>query len=197
LTEDAREYFALCVEVFLERLRDGEQCLLSERNESKGALRFVAHPIAIEAGSPQLISQYRSNAPDISVIVSTSSEPLRLQQGTCDLAVYRSARIEYARAVYCPFLRSRYVHVASRSYLERHRPQHSAVNFAGHFLLLCGTGTAVPADLRFEGDAGVAATASPEPTVVVDTAAAIRLALSGFGMTPIPEFLVAKYLAEG
>jgi DNA-binding transcriptional LysR family regulator len=71
------------------------------------------------------------------------------------------------------------------------------LDFAKHVLVLCGTGTAVTADLRFERDAGVARMAGAAVTMVVDAASAIRLVLSAFGMALVPEVLMSRYLEEG
>ena len=136
LAEDGREYFALCSEL-LERLRDGEQRLVSNRNEPKGVLRVIAHPFALEAGLPQFISQYRSDTPDVSLLVRTVNGSIRLKHEKCDIAVYPPQLILDGEAVCRPLLRSPVVLVASSNYLKRHRLNPNPMDLSGHTIVSC------------------------------------------------------------
>jgi DNA-binding transcriptional LysR family regulator len=196
LAEEARDYFALCVDL-LERLHDGEQRLIRERNGCGGLLRIAAHPLAIEAGLPKLISQFRSNTPEVSVIVSTASTPLRLEYGTCDVAVYAPELIADSSAVYRPLLRSPIVLVASRSYIRKRRVPSSRLDFSNDVMMVSGVATDGVDALRFKGPTGAEETSRAAVTMLVDGPEAIRLALAGYGMALVPEFLVSALLAEG
>jgi hypothetical protein len=66
-----------------------------------------------------------------------------------------------------------------------------------HVVMLSSGGTDGVGTLRFKGTAGVMEPATPAVAMVVDEPEAIRLALSGFGMALVPEFLISTHLCEG
>ncbi len=196
LAEDGREYFALCSDL-LERLRDGEQRLLVNQKEPKGLVRVIAHPFALEAGLPQIISQYRGSTPDVSLVVRTANGSLRLEHEKCDVAVYPPRLILDGDAVCRPVLRSAVVLVASRSYLERHRHESTPADLSGHVIVSCDHETEAEAELRFDLNGNVTTLANAPLRLVVSEATAVRLALSGFGMALLPECLISRHIAEG
>ena len=196
LAEDGREYFALCSDV-LARLHDGEQRLLLNRSESRGGLRVIAHPFALEAGLPEFLSQYRGSTPDVTLVVRTANVSLRLEHEKCDVAVYPPRLILDGEAVCRPLLRSAVVLVASRSYLERHRHAPTPADLSGHVIVSCDDETDAEAELRFETDGNATSLANAPLRMVVSEASAVRLALSGFGMALLPECLISRHMAEG
>jgi hypothetical protein len=58
-----------------QRLHEGEQRLMSESVEPRGMLGIAAHPIAIEAGLPQVVKQYRADAPEVGLVLNTQPDP--------------------------------------------------------------------------------------------------------------------------
>jgi DNA-binding transcriptional LysR family regulator len=196
LAPGAREYFDICVEV-LERLHEGEQRLMNERVEPRGMLRIAAHPIAIEAGLPQVVSQYQHGAPEVEVVLNTRTSPLRLEHDKYDVAVYPPELILDADAVCRRFLNSPIVLVASDAYLDRTRFDRSRPESSSHVILSCQGDVKAEQVLRLER-AGKTTTLAPGSIrMSVSEPTALRLALSGFGIGLLPEFLAAPHLADG
>jgi DNA-binding transcriptional LysR family regulator len=196
LAEEGREYFALCSDV-LERLREGEQRLLNDRNEAKGLVRVIAHPFALEVGLPQIISQYRSSTPGVNFVVRTATGSLKLEHEKCDIAVYPPRLIQGGDAVCRPLLRSPVVLVASSSYFKRYCKHAEPAGLSGHVIMSCDHEIGAETELRFDRNGSVTTLANAPLRLVVCETAAVNLALSGFGMALLPECLVSQHLKEG
>ena len=195
LAEGAQEYFAICTDL-LNRLVESEQRLINERSGSTGVLRIAAHPFAMEAGLPRLISQYRTSTPNVDVVVSTASESLRLGHGRYDAAVYPRQLILDSDAVCRPLLSSPLLLVASRSYLDVNGRHRSPDDLSGHVLISCEPDADAKRALRLECRGNVLSPANPALRMVVNESTAVQLALSGFGMALLPEVIVSKYVAD-
>ncbi|WP_206998548.1 LysR family transcriptional regulator [Trinickia mobilis] len=195
LAPGARDYFDVCVDV-LNRLHEGEQRLLSDRVEAKGVLRIAAHPMAIEAGLAQVISEYQGNAPEVGLSVSTHTTPLRLDDDGYDVAVYPPELILDAEAVCRRLICTPIALVASNTYLQRNHGNISQGDLSGHIIVSCQGDTDTDKAIRIEMNGKVAELKPESVRMNIGESMAIRLALSGFGLALLPELLVAQHLAD-
>jgi DNA-binding transcriptional LysR family regulator len=199
LAPGAREYFDICVDV-LDRLYEGEQRLLGDRTASRGVLAIAAHPFAIEAGLPQIISQYQRNEPEVEIVLDTCVDSLRLEHNNYDVAVYPPNLILDPDAICRPLLDSPLVLVASPAYVDRTGIGSSRPDLSGHAILSCQMGQMdmrAGRVLRFERDGNDMTLSPGNVRMSVSESVAIRLVLSGFGIALLPELLAAPHLASG
>jgi DNA-binding transcriptional LysR family regulator len=195
LAEDAREYFISCTEI-LEQLDREESRLSQQRNSQTGALRLAAHPFAVELGLSQLVADYLSQTPEVNVVVSTTSDPLRLEHGSYDVALYPRFLIQDSAAICRPLIRSTSILVATRAYLQANHGEPSSLDFCGHTFINTRTGSC-------EAEAGgdrISAGAVPRNArlhVVVNESMAVQLALNSFGIALLPYPIARRYLASG
>ncbi|WP_028203983.1 LysR family transcriptional regulator [Paraburkholderia nodosa] len=195
LAPGAREYFDICVEV-LDRLFEGEQRLLVDRDEPRGVLRIAAHPIAIEAGLPQAITAYRYAAPKVEVVLNVRTNYLRLGQDSIDVAVYPPDMVLDADVICRRILHSPILLVASLAYLTQREFDCTRLDLSGHVILSCADEIKADRVLRVDRGDSVMTLTPGSVRMSVGESAAIQLALSGFGMALLPECLAAPYLAS-
>lgn len=196
LAPGAREYFNTCVDV-LDRLYEGEQRLLDDRAASRGVLRIAAHPIAIEVGLPEVVREYQRDAPEVEIVLNMRTPPLRLEQDNYDVAIYPPDLILDADAVCRRILNSPILLVASHDYLSSFKLNRTQPDLNGHIILSCQNDTKHERELRLEHAGKITTLSRGSVRMDVGESTAVRLALSGFGMALLPEFLAAPYLANG
>jgi DNA-binding transcriptional LysR family regulator len=196
LAPGAREYFDVCVDV-LDRLHEGEQRLLEDRTRPRGELRIAAHPLAIEAGLPKLVGQFQQSAPEVEIVLNMRTGPMRLEHENYDVAVYPPNLLLDPEAICRRILTSPIVLVASPAWLDQVGFDSSKGTASGHTILCCHGDAEVERVLRLECDGQVTTLGCGSVRMSVSECTALRLALSGFGMASLPEFLAAPYLANG
>lgn len=199
LAPGAREYFDICVEV-LDRLHEGEQRLLEDRAQARGVLRIAAHPVAIEAGLSRVVGEYQRSAPEVEIVLNTHSVPMRLEHDRYDVAVYPPGLILDAEAICRRVLDSPIVLVASPDYLSRTGFDDAQEALGGHVILSCHSCHSEPESehgIRLEREGQMKRLSNASVRMSVSGSTAIQLALSGFGMALLPEFLVTEHLLSG
>lgn len=195
LADDARAYFASCAEI-LERLDREELRLAEQRNTQKGVLRLAAHPFAVETGLSQLVDEYLLATPDIRVAVTTTGEPLRLEHGNYDAAIYPAFLVQDAAAICRPLVRSSSVLVATRAYLEASPPVPSSLDFTGHTFINTRASKWDP-DCGSVKVAGISLPHNARLHAVMNECIAVQLALSGYGIALLPTRIVQRYMESG
>ena len=196
LAEGARDYYTTCCEL-LERLHESEQHLAQDHETSGGTIRVAAHPLAMEAGLPQLLERLRTDAPDIGVTMTVDSRRLKLELGHYDVAVYPRALVSDTEAICRTLVSSPWVLVASDAYWRNDRPAPSADDFSGHVMILCESAADEREPVRLRCGDALLTPVEPVSQLVANESTALRLALAGYGMAVLPRITIDHYLETG
>lgn len=135
LTEAAQSYYQSCRRL-LEELDEANRRIVHEREIGVGILRLVVHPMFVGDTFLRFLSSYRRIAPDVNLTVSIRQGAVNLYDGSCDIAIVPSHRVEQSAVIRRTLLKSAYIFVASPRYLDDHGTPRRVADLSRHWLLL-------------------------------------------------------------
>jgi DNA-binding transcriptional LysR family regulator len=196
LNEDAKTYFESCAQA-LDLLDEARQRAAREKQDNIGELRLAVHPMIVCDLLPRILSRYRAMAPEVSVIVQITGQPVNLVDDQIDLGILPSSLVNQGNVYRKKLRATRRILVATPAYLDTGSQLKHVSDLAAHVLLLesrlCeGEGRTIEV---VDGSERVEIAANSR---IEGTGAALREAvMAGMGIACISEAVVANDVAVG
>jgi LysR family transcriptional regulator for bpeEF and oprC len=195
LTEEGELYLERCRAILLE-VRAAEDSLRPDGRVS-GRLRVDMPPVIGRSIILPALGSFRERYPDVDMAIGMNDRLVDLVQEGVD-CVIRTGRLSDSSLITRRVGSYRWVVCASPDYLERHGEPRNVAALADHVLLGYSSAHNGRPDkwVMTEGDASH--TIEPRGGLVVDeTFALLDLALEGFGLARLSDFIVADDIASG
>jgi DNA-binding transcriptional LysR family regulator len=165
------------------------------QGRAAGLVRIATNDYAAAAYLPDILSGFAEWQPEIRISVSIALEPIRLLEGTCDVAIHAGRRPD-ADLVGRRLYEYRRRLVAAPGYLARRPMPQAPADLTGH---RCLTHTvSEPGEWCFEDASGGIIGQPVRSQVAADSWLMLReLALAGAGVARLSDSLVRQAIAEG
>lgn len=195
LTEEGELYFERCRAILLD-VQSAEDSVRPDGRVS-GRLRIDVPPVIGRSILMPALKSFRERYPDVEMAIGMNDRVIDMVQEGID-CVIRTGTPPDSSLLMRRVGSYRWVVCGSPDYLARHGEPQGVADLAGHVLLGYSSAHNGRSDKWIMNDSGVSHAIEPHGGLVVDeTFALLDLALRGFGLARLSDFIVAEDIAGG
>lgn len=195
LTDEGEVYVERCRAILLD-VRSAEDSLRPDGRVS-GRLRVDMPPVIGRSIILPALRSFRERHPDVEMSIGMNDRLIDLVQEGVD-CVIRTGTLPDSSLITRRIGSYRWVVCASPDYLARHGEPRDVAALAGHAMLGYSSAHNGRSDKWVMDEGDVSHAIEPRGNLVVDeTFALLDLAVEGFGLARLSDFVVAEHIADG